>query len=135
MQSKLEEKINGLEELSNRTVHLWRNIKSYTEIAEIITVQRKFVQTIRYVERFTRDILEEPLLLLENRSLNEVEPESIISLGLSVEDSSKLLVTLEAKMEADRIQDGRGVEGNVAPSTTQPSIPDPPSTQSFPHNY
>jgi hypothetical protein len=58
--------------------------------------------------------------LLEKRSLTEVGPESIISLGLSVEDSSKLLVTLEAKMEADRIQDGRGVEGNVAPSTTQP---------------
>jgi hypothetical protein len=64
MQSKLEEKINGLEELSNRTVFLWRNIQSHTEIAEIIRVQRKFVQTIRYVERFTRDILEEPLLLL-----------------------------------------------------------------------
>ena len=47
MQSKLEEKINGLEELSNRTVFLWQNIKSHTEIAEIITVQRKFVQTIR----------------------------------------------------------------------------------------
>jgi hypothetical protein len=77
MQSKLEEKISGLEELSNQTVHLWRNIKSYTEIAEIITVQRKFVQTIRYVERFTRDILEEPLHLLEKRSLNEVGPESI----------------------------------------------------------
>jgi hypothetical protein len=58
MQTKLEEKINGLEELSNRTVHLWKNIKSYTEIAEIITVQRKFLQTIRYVERFTRDIWE-----------------------------------------------------------------------------
>jgi hypothetical protein len=35
-------------------------------------------------------------------------------------------------MEADRIQDARGVEGNVAPSTTQPSVPDPPSTQSPP---
>ncbi len=134
MQSKLEEKINGLEELSNRTVHLWKNIKSHTEIAEIITVQRKFVQTIRYVERFTRDILEEPLLLLEKRSLNEVGPESIISLGLSEEDSSKLLVTLETKMEADRIQESRGVEGNVAPSTAQSSIPDPPSTQSSPKN-
>ncbi len=65
MHSKLEEKINGLEEMSNRTVHLWQNIKTHTEIAEIITVQRKFVQTIRYVERFTRDILEEPLLLLD----------------------------------------------------------------------
>ncbi len=40
MQSKLEEKINGLEELSNRTVFLWQNINSHTEIAEIITVQR-----------------------------------------------------------------------------------------------
>ncbi len=39
-----------LEELSNRTVHLWRNINSHTEIAEIITVQRKFVQTIRYMK-------------------------------------------------------------------------------------
>jgi hypothetical protein len=39
MQSKLEEKINGLEELSNRTAFLWQNIKSHTEIAEIITVQ------------------------------------------------------------------------------------------------
>jgi hypothetical protein len=85
MQSKLEEKINGLEELSNRTVHLWSNINSHTEIVEIITVQRKFVQTIRYIERFTRDILEEPLLLLEKISLNEVGPESIISLGLSEE--------------------------------------------------
>jgi hypothetical protein len=121
MQSKLEEKINGLEE-------------SHTEIAEIITVQRKFVQIIRYVERFTRDILEEPLLLLEKRSLNEVGPESIISLGLSEEDSSKLFVTLETKMEDDRIQDSRGVEGNVAPSTTQPSVPDPPSTQYSPAN-
>jgi len=80
MQSKLEEKINGLEELSNRTVHLWSNINSHTEIVEIITVQ-----TIRYIERFTRDILEEPLLLLEKISLNEVGPESIISLGLSEE--------------------------------------------------
>jgi hypothetical protein len=134
MQSKLEEKINGLEELSNRTVHLWQNIKSYAEITEIITVQRKFVQTIRYAERFTRDILEEPLLLLDKRSLNEVGPESIISLGLSVEDSSKLLVTLEAKVEADRIQDSRGVEGNVVSSTTEPPIPDPPSTQPSPAN-
>jgi hypothetical protein len=33
MQSKLKEKINGLEELSNRTVYLWRNIKTHTEIA------------------------------------------------------------------------------------------------------
>ncbi len=134
MQSKLEEKINGLEELSNRTVHLWQNIKSHTEIAEIITVQRKFVQTIRYVERFTRDILEEPLLLLDKRSLNEVGPESIISLGLSEEDSSKLLVTLEAKMEAGQIQDGSGMGGIIALSTTQPSVSDPSSTQSTPTN-
>ncbi len=68
---------------------------------------------------------------MEKRSLNEVGPESIISLGLSEEDNSKLLVTLETKMEADRIQENRGVEGNVAPSTTQSSIPDPPSTQSL----
>ncbi len=120
--------------MSNRTVYLWRNIKTHTEIAEIITVQRKFVQTIRYIERFNRDILEEPLLLLEKRSLYEVGPESIISLGLSEEDSSKLLVTLETKMEADRIQENPGVEGNVAPSTTQSAIPDPPSTQSSPVN-
>jgi hypothetical protein len=60
--------------------------------------------------------LEEPLLLLEKRSLNEVGPESIIRLGLSEEDSSKLLVTLETKMEVDRIQENGGVEGNVAPS-------------------
>ena len=130
MQSKLEEKINGLEELSNRTVFLWQNINSHTEIAEIITVQRKFVQTIRYVERFTRDILEEPLLLLDTRSLNEVGPESIISLGLSVEDSSKLLVTVEAKMEAAQIQDGSGMGGLVTPSTKQPPVTYQTSTQS-----
>jgi hypothetical protein len=78
--------------------------------------------------------LEEPLLLLDKRSLNEVGPESIISLGLSEEDNSKLLVTLEAKMEAGQIQDGSGMGGNVAPSTTQPSISDPSSTQSTPTN-
>ncbi len=45
--------------------------------------------------------------MLEKRSLNEVGPESIISLSLSEEDSSKLLVTLETEMEADRIQENR----------------------------
>jgi hypothetical protein len=129
MQSKLEEKIVGLEELNNRTVHLWKNIYSYTDIAEILTVQRKFVQTIRYIERFSRDILEEPLFLLEKGSLNDVGPESIISLGLSMEDSRRLLVTLEAKTEADRIQGGREVEGNVSPFTTQSTNLDPLSTQ------
>jgi hypothetical protein len=36
------------------------------------------------------------------------QKKSIISLGLSEEDSSKLLVTLETRMEADRIQENRG---------------------------
>jgi hypothetical protein len=66
--------------------------------------------------------------------LNEVGPESIISLGLSEEDSSKLLVTLEAKMEAAQIQDGSGIGGIVTPSTTQPSVSDLTSTQSTPAN-
>ncbi len=57
-------------------------------------------------------------------------PESIISLGLSVEDSSKLLVTVEAKMEAAQIQDGSGIGGLVTPSTTQPPVTDLTSTQS-----
>ncbi len=74
------------------------------------------------------------MLLLEKRSLNDVGPESIISLGLSEEDSSKLLVTLETKMEADQIQEHRGVEGNVASSTTQSVNSDPASTQPSPMN-
>jgi hypothetical protein len=54
MQSKLEEKITGLEELSNRTVHLWSNINSHTEIAEIVTVQRKFGTLKDLLEIFWR---------------------------------------------------------------------------------
>ena len=41
-------------------------------------------------------------------------------------------MTLETKMEADRIQEHRGVEGNVVPSTTQSISSDPASTQSPP---
>ncbi len=70
------------------------------------------------------------MLLLDKRNLNEVGPESIISLGLSVEDNNKLLVTLEAKMETAQIQDGSGIGGLVTPPTTQPSISDLTSTQS-----
>jgi hypothetical protein len=88
VQTELEEKLEGLNELSNRTACLWGKIKSPIESIEIHSIQRRFVQTIRYVERFSRDILEEPLLLLEKRLLNNVGPESIISLKLSETDSS-----------------------------------------------
>jgi hypothetical protein len=130
VQSDLEQRISHLEGLSNRTEVLWKNIKSFTEIAELITVQRKFVQTIRYVERFSRDILEEPLLLIEKQFLTEVGPESIITLGLSGTDSSRLILTLETKVNGNQIQGPPGVEGKVLPVTTAmpTSVTDPTTT-------
>ena len=80
VQSELERKIGDLAALSNRTSFLFKNIKSFAEVAEVITIQRKFVQLIRYVERFSRDILEEPLLLIDKQDLTNMDSGSVISL-------------------------------------------------------
>ncbi|MFN9899115.1 MAG: hypothetical protein ACK55Z_10070, partial [bacterium] len=75
------------------------------------------------------NVIEEPITLIEKQYLERIGPDSTTTLVLRGTGSDKLLVTLESKDDRDRIQENRGVAGNVNPnieiSTTSAPTPDP----------
>jgi hypothetical protein len=89
------------------------------------------------VEKVYTNVIEEPITLIGKQYLERIRPDSTTTLVLRGTGSDKLLVTLESKDDRDRIQDNRGVAGNVGPnietlSTSSPS-PDPsPVTTTLP---
>ena len=113
IQGKIEEKINGLSEYSSRMKDIFGNISSPLDILELFSENEKFVDTVRYVEKFAKDVLTEPFLLVEKNYLNEIGPESVATLHLKGAEASRLLVTLESKEERVRMPVPKEINGNI----------------------
>jgi hypothetical protein len=113
IQGKIEEKINGLSEYSSRMKDIFGNISSPLDILELFSENEKFVDTVRYVEKFAKDVLTEPFLLVEKNYLNEIGPESVATLQLKGAEANRLLVTLESKEERVRMPVPKEINGNI----------------------
>jgi hypothetical protein len=129
LQTALESKIEELQALSNRTVEILSNLHSPLDVCELLTEQQNLIALVKYVEKVCTNVIEEPITLIEKQYLERIGPDSTTTLVLRGTGSDKLLVTLESKDDRDRIQENRGVAGNVNPnieiSTTSAPTPDP----------
>jgi hypothetical protein len=107
------------------------------DVCELLTEQQNLIALVKYVEKVCTNVIEEPITFIEKQYLEHIELDLTTNLVLRGTGSDKLLLTLESKDDRDRIQDNRGVAGNVGPnigtlSTSSPS-PDPsPVTTTLP---
>jgi hypothetical protein len=129
LQTALESKIEELQALSNRTVEILSNLHSPLDVCELLTEQQNLIALVKYVEKVCTNVIEEPITLIEKQYLERIGPDSTTTLVLRGTGSDKLLVTLKSKDDRDRIQENRGVAGNVSPNieilSTSPPSPDP----------